>query len=544
LNLLFESWIPTRRISGTRQWIAPWQLTEGIDSDPIIALDYARPDLSGSMAQFLIGLLQTITPDLADEDDWWDHYESPPSPQALREWLAPWALAFELDGDGPRFMQDFDAGIATGEPESISGLLMDAPGGNTLKLNTDHFIKRDGLRQLSPELAAAALFSLQLNAPSGGQGHRTSLRGGGPLTTLVQIDPRQPDASLWRSLWLNVLDWSRFSGRFDCEQPQQPCADIFPWLAATRTSNLKAGGVSTTLEDVHPLQMYWGMPRRIRLDFAHTTNGDCDLGGPGGDALLCGYHTKNFGINYDGPWQHPLSPHYFDKQGTPMPLHASPAGLQYRHWLGLVQSGPKSSAARVVSRFFGERRDFSGQFSLWAFGYDMDNMKARGWHEARLPLYPLPDPTALQSFENNVAMLVEAAVEVRGYLQSAVKQAWFKRPGDAKGDTGAIDLAFWRASEADFYAALDSLHAALTSGAESVEAREALRKRWYDDLRGCAKAQFDHWATRGDASADNLQRIALARRTLLGKLNGKPLRKKLDISTKTTQPQGGEHATA
>jgi hypothetical protein len=31
------------------------------------------------------------------------------------------------------------------------------------------------------------LFSLQLNAPSGGKGYRTGLRGGGPLTTLIEL---------------------------------------------------------------------------------------------------------------------------------------------------------------------------------------------------------------------------------------------------------------------------------------------------------------------------------------------------------------------
>ncbi|MDE9520027.1 type I-E CRISPR-associated protein Cse1/CasA, partial [Xenorhabdus bovienii] len=86
---------------------------------------------------------------------------------------------------------------------TISGLLIEAPGANTLKLNTDHFIKRGQCEVVSPEMAAIALFTLQINAPAGGVGHRVGLRGGGPLTILVQ--PQTLDTPLWHKLWLNIV---------------------------------------------------------------------------------------------------------------------------------------------------------------------------------------------------------------------------------------------------------------------------------------------------------------------------------------------------
>ena len=58
MNLLNEPWMPVRRGDGTREWIAPHQI-----SDPnIVAFDADRPDFNGALAQFAIGLLQTTTP--------------------------------------------------------------------------------------------------------------------------------------------------------------------------------------------------------------------------------------------------------------------------------------------------------------------------------------------------------------------------------------------------------------------------------------------------------------------------------------------------
>ncbi len=44
-----------------------------------------------------------------------------------------------------------------------------------------------------------------------------------------------------------------------------------------RTSEL-AGAVVTD-DQVNKLQAYWGMPRRIRIDFNTTTVGNCDICG-------------------------------------------------------------------------------------------------------------------------------------------------------------------------------------------------------------------------------------------------------------------------
>jgi CRISPR system Cascade subunit CasA len=52
MNLIDSSWIPVRRASGSRSWVTPWQITDDIDGDPIVALDAARPDFNGALMQF------------------------------------------------------------------------------------------------------------------------------------------------------------------------------------------------------------------------------------------------------------------------------------------------------------------------------------------------------------------------------------------------------------------------------------------------------------------------------------------------------------
>ncbi|MCP4406671.1 MAG: type I-E CRISPR-associated protein Cse1/CasA [Gammaproteobacteria bacterium] len=62
--------------------------------------------------------------------------------------------------------------------KKISELLIEAPGGNTLKENRDYFVKRGEVNCLCFPCIAMALFTLQTNAPSGGAGHRTSFGSG------------------------------------------------------------------------------------------------------------------------------------------------------------------------------------------------------------------------------------------------------------------------------------------------------------------------------------------------------------------------------
>jgi len=516
-NLMEERWIPIRRKSGREEQIAPWEITDFHESDPVISLNAPRPDFNGVLIQFLIGLVQTAAPP-EDEDEWENLFDKPPSPHDLEKSFEAVKHSFNLGGNGGRFMQDFDEIKAT--PQNISGLLIDSPGENTLKNNADHFIKRGNIECMCQSCAATALFALQTNAPKGGAGHRVSLRGGGPLTTLV-VNVGEGTNSLWRTVWLNIVEKDEFL-RTCCDSKKKDASDIFPWMAKTRTSE-KRTGRDTTPEDINPAQMFWGIPRRIRLNIIDVKPGMCDICGNFSKVIINTYRTKNHGVNYTGPFLHPLSPHS-RQDNVPFPVHVKPGGVSYRHWLGLVQEDKKNNRepALVVHKFHNRQRN-DQLFRIWAFGYDIaKNNKARCWYESTMPLLPLSKEIR-EEYEDNVANMVMAASEVVKNLRSCVKAAWFKRTKDKKGDMGFIDTRFWQNTEEDFYDALHNLKISLEKGNECG----LIRQDWHKRICQSSLSLFDEVAWNGPIEDADPKRVVLARHELKKKNNSKKIREEL-----------------
>lgn len=529
MNLLHDPWMPVRDAAGARHWITPAQL-----SDPRWrAFDADRPDFNGALAQFAIGLLQTTTP-VDSPIEWRRALNSPPAFDTLRQQFAPVTDAFEFDGDGARFMQDIDLGGEGVAVNDIAALLIDSPGEQTLKNNADHFVKRGQIDAFCRACAVMALFTLQLNAPSGGAGHRTGLRGGGPLTTLV-LAPEP--ASLWQHLWMNVALRSDFLGQGGDKALDEPQRS-FPWLGPI--SNLQVPGPKGQMaqSQVHPAHRYWAMPRRVRLETARPVGGRCDACGRDGQTLFVRYATKNYGLNYKGEWSHPLSPYYQTKEGW-LCVHPQPGGIGYRHWmawvLGAATDKQSVRVAPVVQRVLSlPPQTMQGALRLWAFGYDMDNMKARCWYEATLPLYHLADcePGARQALQAEVGRWLAAADMAAGCLRGAIKDAWFD--ADARGDFGHIDAAFWGATEPAFYRQLQARIEAATQGADPppLPTREA----WQRLLAGTALRLFDErFVGAGPVEQQNPRRAALARRQLQRNLHGPKLRAALGLPVNESQ---------
>ena len=507
MNLVSDLWIPVIHQDGKKDVIAPWQLVE--TDNPTLEINAPRADFQGALYQFLIGLLQTcFAPE--DEDEWLKYWEITPDPLELKGQFDKVAFAFELDNEeGAAFLQDYD--LPDGKTKAISALLIEAPGGKTLKDNLDHFIKRDRVSRLCPGCTATALFTLQTNAPAGGVGHRVGLRGGGPLTTLIV--PKNESAPLWQKLWLNVLDQEKIM------PAQRIDARVFPWLDKTRVSDKESA--ITTPDDAHPFQMYWGMPRRIRLS-SKVDGGVCDLCGNNSDLLYREYRTKNHGVNYDGSWEHPLTPYRLDpkRKNLPLPLKGQHGGLGYRHWLGLaLQDSENGDVAAMIVRHYNEERGKvldSRSASLWCFGYDMDNMKARCWYDSRLPIFYL-DENQKNNLTEWAAELINPAREVVRLLRSQIKLAWFRRPEDAKGDMSQIDAQFWQATESDFYQRLEQL--ALLPG-ETQMAPPGVYQAWFETLQKQMRQVFETATLESIPEDLDLKRIVVAQKALQRKFYG------------------------
>ncbi|MBN2299066.1 MAG: type I-E CRISPR-associated protein Cse1/CasA [Deltaproteobacteria bacterium] len=525
MNLINDAWMPVIRASGKKDKIAPWQIAE--KDDPVIELNAPRPDFQGALYQFLIGLLQTCFAP-TDHDEWLDFWENLPDGNAVQAHLLFMAPAFELISEsGPAFMQDHN--LKNGEPINIASLLIESPGENTMRHNLDHFIKRDRITQICQSCAATALFTLQINAPAGGAGYRVGLRGGGPLTTLVL--PNE-EITLWHKLWLNILDIENF-----VDVIRHPTFDVFPWMGNVRISD--KGGLSTRPEDTHPLQVYWGMPRRIKLFPFEDILGTCDLCGARDVQIIKKYSTLNYGVNYEGEWVHPLTPYRFDpkKEKPPLSIKGQKGGLGYRHWtsLSLARSKDADCAAKVVLAYTGERaRDIGSQriARLWCFGYDMDNMKARCWYDHTLPLFPL-DEKQRENVLSWSGDLINAAWDVAGNLRQQVKTAWFRRPGDIKGDMSAVVMEFWQRSESDFYQLLNRI---TNLPGDQRLAPPEIYAAWVKRLQDLAYKLFDEWVLEGPAEDMDMQRIIAARKELVKKLNNsKPMK---DLMVKANIEKG------
>jgi len=488
----------------------------------------------------------------------------------LRQWFEPVTAAFMLDGDGPRFMQDHYLKLAdkkqrdddSGGVENIQQLLIDCAGeGEKAKDNTDLFVKRKSAGYgLCECCCAAALYTLQANAPGGGRGYLVSIRGGGPLTTLIRSNG---DQELWKDLWLNVVDRGLFDTKRDPSLEPDPQL-TFPWLASLR--KLQPGGIATLSfegpkggpkpadaekprlqpSQVTPAHVFWGMPRRIKLNFESTTAGACDVCGRHSTQLVTKYLTKNYGLNYKGAWNHPLSPYYETNEGW-LPLHPQPDGLGYRHWLswvlGAASDRQTTRVADVVTRAMSlPNRTTGGPLRLWAFGYDMDNMKARCWYESTLPVYGLGDCSndARSGVKAEVGRWLAAAELAGSYLRGAVKDAWFS--ADARGEFGHIDASYWSATEADFYKHLQALIESVAANADHPAL--PARVSWHGVLTRTALRLFDdNFVGTGAVERQNPRRVALAHRQLRSSLYGPKLRLALGLPVDTTASQPARKST-
>lgn len=509
MNLVTDPWLSFQLRDGSEK-VLP---LSSISHHDVIDFALPRADFQGGAYQLVIGLLQTtFAPD--DGEHWLELFEEPPSTNTLQTAFDTVAHAFQTTGDGALFMQDFDT-LDNANTTSISGLLIEAPGENGLKLNTDHFIKRGIGSVMSLAMANIALFTLQTNAPSGGQGHRTGLRGGGPLTTLVL--PQQDNASLWQKLWLNIINREEWS----YTDPDLHSPSLFPWLDATQTSEKKGSDILSNT--VHPLHVFWAMPRRIRL-IVQDEAATCQLTGETTTQHVTHYRTQNYGGNYAGEWQHPLTPYTFDPKKPdkePLSVKGQPGGIQYKIWDMLTFSSDDTGlrCALVVQQFhhlYGEElleMHFHTMPRLWVFGYDMDNMKARGWYSVSMPLFAIP-PQQQQKLLEETRKLQKLSQEVLATCRRTIKEAWFNKPKEAKGDMSFIDMAFWQRSENAFYQAVAHMvqHAAIQNGRLSPEAA----KQCLMVLRRTAQDLFDEYALTDVGNQRDIARKIKARQALIG----------------------------
>ena len=292
---------------------------------------------------------------------------------------------------------------------------------------------------------------------------------------------------------------------------------MFPWLAPTRSSVTK--GAVVTPANASPWQAYFGLPRRIRLEFGE--GGRCDLTGREDQVTVAVYRSRPYGVEYAG-WQHPLSPHYLAPSKEWLPVHGQPGGVGWRDWLALTfgTADEKRRPARAVASF--ARRaasDAAGgcrEVRLDAFGYDMDNAKARGWTNASQPVLVATDEAHASAVRDVASRLTEGASLAASLLMGGIKSALFQRYEDATGDFSAAKTELWAGTEPAFFAALRDVAAseAVTDAADD-ECRRFVRT-----IADEALAIFDRWCPTESSAPALVRRVVTARYNLSRALGG------------------------
>ena len=467
LNLVDNPWIPVVR-SGGADVIRPDQIAE----PDVLRLDWPRPDLDLACMEMLVGLVYLACPPEGTAAR-----ANPPDAPALRAALAPLAPAFNLLGEGPRFMQDLEPLEEAEKPADINPpdmLFLDGAGDSTIRKNADLMVKRGRYEGLALPLAAMALYTLQDFAPSGGAGNRTSMRGGGPLVTLVA--PR--GAGLWETIWANVPEGAPLGGDE---------LEALPWMRPTITSEKGSGRLRTPMEgnSIEP-ETFFGMPRRLRL---------IEEGG-----MVTGVVQRPWGTNYEG-WTHPLSPYYRDNKGQWLPMHPKLGHFGYRNWRGVLFKTENAMRAAVVERWIGENP--GARCNLIVGGWAMDNMKPVDFVWSEPPLFAL-DPEA----ETEAERMVEAAEQAAFALFASVKE------GGEESDALIAREALFDATEAAFVARVAGLCAGNPPDARG----------WVGELRGAALTLFDRAVMPNLPDLGESRRVAAvkARGKLLGAFSGYP----------------------
>ena len=439
--------------------ISPWQIAD----ECFIRLNWPRPDLNVACIELLVGLVFLCDPP-TDVDDWEERQKS--DPERLRERMTTYASAFELLGDGPRFMQDLEP--LQGEPTLPDMLFVDSAGQQTAKKNADLMVRRKRYQRLSQNLAAMAIYTLQAHAPAGGAGNRTSMRGGGPMVTLV--NPRE-GRGLWSVVWANTP-----YGHADS-------VETLPWMRPTQSSESR-GSERWPIQG-RPVEAFFGMPRRLRLVEE--------------DGQITGVIQKRYGNNYSG-WVHPLTPYYRIKEGSELlPKHPRPGRFGYRNWLGVVADDNSNSLTQMAETAQNwKERTMGAPADLIVSGWAMDNMKPLDFTWSSPPLVRLEDDEVLL-----LRGLIEAAESFGMALRFALA------PVLAKGETReAVREQFFSETQVHFENSLNSMG----KGTDP----ESISKEWVQRMKEAALSLFESEAIPGlaDREASDQKRVVDAHQRL------------------------------
>lgn len=354
MNLITDPWIPARRPDGSRGLLRP---VEALCDPGGVRIASTRPEFDAELVSFLVGAVYVAMPP-RDEMGWWARFQVPPTQSEIDDRFARVSSAFDLFGDC-RYQQfhgpSSESPDSTGATRRADRLMV----GRMAQPGRDVFGRQLGSGALCLPCSAIALTTIQSVAPVGGRGIRASLRGGGPLTTLVVCQ----NWSLWQTVWANVMPIP-----FGIPALGQ----VFAWLGEL-PQRVEVSGAD-------PRHALFASPRRIWLD--DPVPGRCSECDQRGD-VVHGYTESPHGLSYCDGWRHPLSPYRRFQGDRWLAIKSSGSRVDYDSWLDVTLGTDDTSPAFAATAAYGRGLDAE----LWCFGFDMHQARADSWCESRVPLH-------------------------------------------------------------------------------------------------------------------------------------------------------------
>jgi len=284
MNLLTEKWLPVRPLEGGKIcWI---RLSDLLTKEKEYEICFPRDDLELAALQLVICIVQVLfTP--KDLRELIDNFRKPMSEKEYLDGIVTYTDWFDMEHPQYPFMQvhGVKAKIETPVDKLMAGLT-----GAT----NSCFVNEPGLAdQICAGCAAISLFNQASNAPSFGGGFKGGLRGGAPITTLIQ------GRHLRETIWLNILSSLQLGESIPNhkENLQQPPTWVYP---IKENSDIPAASIGLLRG------LFW-QPAHVEL-CPSISEGDCGCCGRNQVAIYACFLKEKFKYTVEGVWPHPHLP--------------------------------------------------------------------------------------------------------------------------------------------------------------------------------------------------------------------------------------------
>lgn len=493
MNLLIDAWLPVLEGKQFRRITLKDVLCSDVDWE----ISLPRDDMELAALQLLVSLTQVLFP-VHDQSELIRRIKSPLDAGEYDAAVGRYRDWFDLDHPDTPFMQI--RGVVAKEATPVQKLFIGLPEGNNHKL----FNAEGEISRVCGGCAAISLFNQASNSPSFGGGFKGSLRGGSPITTLIDA-PR-----LRRRVWENVLPVTEVR-RF---LPDGACNERPVWVDPIPK------GKPVPAASIGLMRGLFWQPAHVEL--LAGEGGLCDHCGGSSEKCYVGFYKEKFSYEVDGAWPHPHGPRQWEEKRGERVVRflsfttAAPAWAQLTQMLLLREEEKEGymPAAVVISR---RNRRSGGPLHLLVGGYRTNQASVI---ERRHELFSFSP--GWEDGGEQIADVVDIGFNVakalRGSLYLAVKGMKDRFKGLGVPVHQSAEQTFYHASQTLIHSAFREL---------DYDAFQAMRPTLVERLSKLANAVYEEAVAPYQHDPEFIQAISAGRARLasgLQKLRGDDVR--------------------